>query len=580
MYCPKCGHKIASGASFCTNCGASIEKWNSDTDADANPNPQGLDYPTAVRRAREGDNAGFTYLYEQTYKSKYYLALKYMGNQEAAEDVLQDAYVRAFSKLDTLQDPTHFSAWLGTIVANTAKNELQKKNPTLFSEMESGGEEIDERTFEIPDEDLLRQPEMAYTQKETQELVQQMMGCLSEEQRMCILMYYMDDASVKEIARALDCSENTVKSRLSYGRKNLKAEADRLEKKGYKLYGLAPLPLLLLLLRGEAQAMEESGALSAGMAALADRVVSSAGLHTVDGATAGSAYSGAATAAQGAAKGASRGFLHTAAGRVVAAILAVAVAGTAAVGGAAVYQNRRSESAEEDEPAETETVEPADPDADVSDPFTEAAPTELPFTVTRQDTSILEAGQPDITNTYDLIQIQGEGDAIQRINETLLADYQTYLAQDAYSAQDRVSPYPMTSTVTATVTNNGDGIFSVVYEQELDDGVGAGVGLYGFTFRMDTGEQVAIQDLSASGEAEFLSAIQAALRQQGEAQPGSYIGSEQIDQLSLSDLTNGRKDFGCGFAVQDNELVVLAPGGFLYSVEWPSQVPTGIFVSL
>lgn len=80
-----------------------------------------IGYTEAVRLALAGEEQGFSYLYENTYKTKYYLALQYMKNQEAAEDVLQDAYIRAFSKLDTLQDPENFSAWLGKIVANTAK---------------------------------------------------------------------------------------------------------------------------------------------------------------------------------------------------------------------------------------------------------------------------------------------------------------------------------------------------------------------------------------------------------------------------------------------------------------------------
>ena len=86
-----------------------------------------IGYTEAVQLALAGEEQGFGYLYENTYKTKYYLALQYMKNQEAAEDVLQDAYIRAFSKLDTLQDPENFSAWLGQIVANTAKNATNKE---------------------------------------------------------------------------------------------------------------------------------------------------------------------------------------------------------------------------------------------------------------------------------------------------------------------------------------------------------------------------------------------------------------------------------------------------------------------
>ena len=86
-----------------------------------------MDYKPAVELAREGKEAGFQFLYEATYQSKYYLALQYMKDEEAAKDVLQDSYVRAFSRLDQLSQPEAFSGWFGRIVANTAKNRLKNR---------------------------------------------------------------------------------------------------------------------------------------------------------------------------------------------------------------------------------------------------------------------------------------------------------------------------------------------------------------------------------------------------------------------------------------------------------------------
>lgn len=210
-----------------------------------------MTYEQAVELARKKDDAGFRFLYESTYRDKYYIALKYMQNEDDALDVLQDAYIRAFDKLDTLDKAEKFPAWLGMIVANTAKNALVKKKPILFSEMGTETEDGDPFEFQIEDENIENQPELSYTKEETRELVQQMISSLSEEQRLCILMFYMEDMSIRDIAETLDCSENTVKSRLNYGRKNLKIKGEELQKKGYKLYGVAPLPLLLYLLRAE-----------------------------------------------------------------------------------------------------------------------------------------------------------------------------------------------------------------------------------------------------------------------------------------------------------------------------------------
>ena len=209
-----------------------------------------MDYQQAIELAKAGKEEGFQFLYESTYKSKYYLAVKYAKDEQAAQDILQEAYLRAFTRLDQLEKPEAFPGWLGTIVGNLAKNYLQKKNPLLFSDIAANDQE-EPFEYKIKDETRDYQPELSYTRQETQQLVHEMINSLSEEQRVCILMYEIEGIPIKEIARALDCSENTVKSRLNYGRKNLKKQAEELQRKGYKLYGLSPLPLLLLLLRRE-----------------------------------------------------------------------------------------------------------------------------------------------------------------------------------------------------------------------------------------------------------------------------------------------------------------------------------------
>ena len=55
--------------------------------------------------------------------------------------------------------------------------------------------------------------EITYTEKETQEMVHEMLDTLPDDQRMCILMFHFEGASIREIAEAMECSENTVKFR-------------------------------------------------------------------------------------------------------------------------------------------------------------------------------------------------------------------------------------------------------------------------------------------------------------------------------------------------------------------------------
>ncbi len=318
-----------------------------------------MTYTEAINLARAGEERGYGFLYEKTYKSKYYLALQYMKNEEEAEDVLQEAYIKAFSKLDTLENPEAFQGWLGMIVANTAKNMLAKKRPLLFSDLavDDEGEAFE---YQIEDDDLEVQPELSYTRQETKELVHELIDSLSEEQRLCILMFHIEGISISEIARTMDCSENTVKSRLNYGRKNLRMKAEDLQKKGYKLYSVAPLPLFLMLLRSEETYLAAEGNLSAAGKLVADQVFASLSsgegvlstTETVTDAVKGMSKeatktAGSAVKAKDALGAAGKaGILHTTAGKAAAIVLGICVAGGATFFGVSQVMEARQEAKE------------------------------------------------------------------------------------------------------------------------------------------------------------------------------------------------------------------------------------------
>lgn len=329
-----------------------------------------MDYAEAVRLAKAGEEKGFNFLYEETYKSKYYLALQYMKNKEAAEDVMQEAYMRASAKLDMLEQPEAFPGWFGTIVGNTAKNMLKKNNPMLFSDVAVDDEDNDFE-YQIEDDNVEHQPEIAYTRQETQELVHELMDTLSEEQRMCILMYHIEGASIKEIAAALDCSENTVKSRLKYGRDNLKVKAEELQKKGHKLYSIAPLPLLLYLLRTEEAYLSADGTLAVAGERMAGQIFRSSATTKGTGVSAGAQQA----AGNGVKSAAKSGFIHTAAGKVTAVVVGLCVAG-----GAIFYGVSQMDS--EEQKPETEVVsEQEDTVTEESNPSWEESETEQDVSV-------------------------------------------------------------------------------------------------------------------------------------------------------------------------------------------------------
>ena len=287
-----------------------------------------------VERARKGDQTAISELYEQSYSEAFYAVKSIIRDEDAVYDILQDAYLKAFTHLDGFAGNDKFVPWVRQIAANTARDWLKKKRPLLFSELETGEEGADPIEERFADENPAAMPEQVLDESETKRLLQEIIGELPEDQRAAIGMYYYEEMSVKEIAAAMGASENAVKSRLLYGRRKIETKVRDLEKKGTKLYGLAPIPFLLWLLRGEkiyATEQPSAAILQAILKALPTSETAAAAAKTV------SAAAGAAKSI-GAAK-----------------IAAIAVAAAAVIGAGAFgisHLNRQSPAPDGIQPAE------------------------------------------------------------------------------------------------------------------------------------------------------------------------------------------------------------------------------------
>ena len=259
-----------------------------------------------VLLARQDDQNAINELYNQTFKKAYFVARTAIKSSDGdyssqIEDILQDAYVKAFSSLDKLEDPEKFQGWLDTIVINRCKDFLKKKKPTLFSDMAS--ENSDDGSildFEDSRENdrMEFKPEETVDYGETKRLIAEMLDRMPEDQKMCLLMYYYEEMSVRQIAEAMDCSEGTIKSRLNYARKNLKGQVLELEKKGTKLYCMPLLPFLYWFFREQA-AEFIGGSVAGAVAAGATGAAAGAAGQSVSTASASASVNAGQTAAAG-----------------------------------------------------------------------------------------------------------------------------------------------------------------------------------------------------------------------------------------------------------------------------------------
>lgn len=191
-----------------------------------------------ILKAKSGDQEAITQIYNENVNKVYFLCLKFLKKSDDANDITQDTFVKVFTSLDQLKNPSALSSWILTIAANLCKNHLKKSNRFIASD------EDDETIFNIEETDDAFIPEQSADNAETRRLVMEIIDRLPDGQRMAIILFYYNEMSIKEIAEVMECTENAVKLRLNHARQTIKEEVLKLEEKGTKLYGVPVIPLL------------------------------------------------------------------------------------------------------------------------------------------------------------------------------------------------------------------------------------------------------------------------------------------------------------------------------------------------
>ena len=286
-----------------------------------------------VTRLQAGEDV-FQEFYEKTKKYVYYIATSNGVSPVDAEDVVQETFVHFFKKYNEIQDPKSALAWLKRSAFGHAIDSLKKKKDVCLAKDE-------DTEFDIFDTDALMQPmdipESALDRKESARIISEIVNNLPEDQKKCVLAYYYSECKIKDIAATYGVPENTVKTNLHRGRKNIEAQLAAFSKKyGIKIVSVAVIPFFSLAIAEKANACELY--LSFGVVAQAAGVGKAAGLaNAVVGtgakamAGAGAKVAGTKTVAAGAIKAASTG-----AAKAVATKVAIAVISVGAIGGGAV----------------------------------------------------------------------------------------------------------------------------------------------------------------------------------------------------------------------------------------------------
>lgn len=164
-----------------------------------------------VARAGAGDPQAFGALVERHADRVYALALRFVRNPSDAEEVAQDAFVRAWRALPRFRGEAAFSTWLHRIVVRCAFDRLE-----ILRGRRDRETDLDAAASAPGDGgDAARAPE--------RRRIERLVGALPVMQRAVVSLYYLEDRSVQDVARALDLNANTVKTHLARARAALRA---------------------------------------------------------------------------------------------------------------------------------------------------------------------------------------------------------------------------------------------------------------------------------------------------------------------------------------------------------------------
>ncbi|WP_212003772.1 RNA polymerase sigma factor [Chitinophaga sp. HK235] len=175
-----------------------------------------------LQQAIQGNRKGFEYLVT-TYKDlAYTIARNIVLNKEDAEEVVQDAFVKAFSALGNFRKAAKFSTWLYRIVYNTALTKGHARKAVTIP--------VDDGAW-WPTETVSTG---SLTQADRKRYIDLALRQLTEDERVVITLYYLGEKDITEIAAILALKKSAVKMRLLRGRKSMKAALELLLPKEVK----------------------------------------------------------------------------------------------------------------------------------------------------------------------------------------------------------------------------------------------------------------------------------------------------------------------------------------------------------
>ncbi|WP_462412612.1 RNA polymerase sigma factor SigW [Neobacillus sp. Marseille-QA0830] len=175
-----------------------------------------------IKQVIKGDHDAFGDIVELYKNSIFQLCFRMLGNRHEAEDIAQEAFIRAFVNIKSFNQDLKFTTWLYRIATNLCIDRLRKKKPDYYLDAEVAGTEGLTMYSQIPSGTPL--PETEVESLELQETVHNEILKLPEKYRSAIVLKYIEDLSLNEISEILELPLGTVKTRIHRGREALRQQ--------------------------------------------------------------------------------------------------------------------------------------------------------------------------------------------------------------------------------------------------------------------------------------------------------------------------------------------------------------------
>ena len=177
-----------------------------------------------IQSFKAGDKTAFDRLVTLYASKLYRTAYGLLNSKQDAEEVVQDAFVRAFRALDGFRGDSSFETWMQRIVINLSRNKFhwnrRRGEGLMTSISETVDETGEERIVALPDE--RERPDTKLENEELEKNVLRGLQALPESLRETMILRHVNDMPYEKIAEQLECKVGTVKSRLARGRELLK----------------------------------------------------------------------------------------------------------------------------------------------------------------------------------------------------------------------------------------------------------------------------------------------------------------------------------------------------------------------